>query len=116
MTDLERIEVDLTVKLGIDYDPRKGLSSALRKGIDSLGEMSMFVTSAGVANSGGGILGQIDTPENIKDLVKDGLCTDGGHHKQWYLEEVLKLLGYKIKEIREELVQNGYFAEEGVAP
>lgn len=26
------------------------------------------------------------------ELLTEGLCTDGGHHKQWYLECVLKEL------------------------
>ena len=31
--------------------------------------------------------------EKIKDLCLEGLCTDGGHHKQYYLEEILRLTG-----------------------
>jgi len=30
----------------------------------------------------------------IAKICIDGLCTDGDHHKQWYLEEVLKKLGF----------------------
>jgi hypothetical protein len=29
----------------------------------------------------------------VQQLINDGLCTDGGHHKQWYLEEIAKELG-----------------------
>lgn len=29
--------------------------------------------------------------EKIKDLCLEGLWTDGGHHKQYYLEEILRL-------------------------
>lgn len=32
----------------------------------------------------------------LKDLIEDGLCTDGGHHKQWYLEKIAKTLGIKL--------------------
>ena len=30
------------------------------------------------------------------DLIISGLLTDGGHHKQWFLEQLLIKLGYKI--------------------
>ena len=36
--------------------------------------------------------------EKVKDLAIDGLFTDGAHHKQWYLEQILETLGInKIK-------------------
>ena len=54
--------------------------------------------------------------EEIKELCIDGLLTDGGHHKQYFLEEILKKLGYDLKELREELKQNDYEWEDGVAP
>lgn len=41
--------------------------------------------------------------ENAKKLAVDGLQTDGDHHKQWYLQEILRALGYKISEIKKEL-------------
>lgn len=31
--------------------------------------------------------------KQIIDLCVKGLTTDGAHHKQWYLEEILKTLG-----------------------
>ncbi|KKL78792.1 hypothetical protein LCGC14_2021330 [marine sediment metagenome] len=46
----------------------------------------------------------------IMELAKDGLFTDGGHHKQWFLEEIFKLAG---GEIDEEMQQE---FEEGIAP
>lgn len=57
----------------------------------------------------------------IKELCIDGLLTDGGHHKQWYLEQILIKLGYDLKEIRKELNtpdENGdyYDWEDGIAP
>jgi hypothetical protein len=30
--------------------------------------------------------------KRIIEVLKDGLQTDGAHHKQWYLNEVLKLI------------------------
>ena len=29
----------------------------------------------------------------IKELVEEGLWMDGGHHKQWYLEQIADILG-----------------------
>jgi hypothetical protein len=31
--------------------------------------------------------------ERMADLARDGLQTDGGHHKQWYLEQILEACG-----------------------
>ena len=28
----------------------------------------------------------------LKDLINDAMITDGGHHKQWYLNEIAKEL------------------------
>ena len=41
-------------------------------------------------------------------LTGEGLRTDGGHHKQWYLEEIAKKLGIDIEKLT-------YF-EKGIAP
>lgn len=41
--------------------------------------------------------------EEIKEICKSGLRTDGAHHKQYSLEEVLKKLGYKLKDIAREM-------------
>ena len=53
--------------------------------------------------------------ESIQDtieLVLEGLLVDGEHHKQWYLEQIIKKLGvtdqYIINRIGE--------YEEGIAP
>ena len=58
--------------------------------------------------------------EEIKNLCIEGLRTDGGHHKQWYLEEILMELGYTLKEIRKELFEeddcNYNNWEEGISP
>lgn len=43
-----------------------------------------------------------------------GLLTDGAHHKQWCLEEVLKSLGEDPRKIAASLPD--YSFEEGIAP
>ena len=50
------------------------------------------------------------TLKEIMELAKDALYTDGGHHKQWYLEEIFKLAGGKIDE------EMALSYEEGMAP
>lgn len=41
--------------------------------------------------------------EKIKELCIAGLQTDGGHHKQWYLEEILKACGYNLRKLSIEI-------------
>ena len=56
--------------------------------------------------------------EKIEELCIDGLYTDGGHHKQWYLERILAELYPEEKDfeiLREELKLD-YFWEEGIPP
>lgn len=38
--------------------------------------------------------------EQIKELLCEGLSYDGGHHKQYYLEEVFKLI-FGIEEFKD---------------
>jgi len=59
----------------------------------------------------------VENPEvvyqKIKNLVVEGLTTDGEHHKQWYLEQVLIILGVDLEDLR----TNGYtFWDKGIAP
>lgn len=54
--------------------------------------------------------------EKVKDLCIDGLITDEGHHKTWYIERVLEALGFDIKEIRADVQRHGYDWEPGIAP
>lgn len=49
--------------------------------------------------------------ETLKEFILDGLSTDGGHHKQWYLEQILIKLGFDLKALKKELDW-----EEGIAP
>jgi hypothetical protein len=56
----------------------------------------------------------------VYKLAIDGLGTDGDHHKQWFLEEILKVVvgeeNYDriFKELGEE--NDGYAWEPGIAP
>lgn len=48
----------------------------------------------------------------IIELLKDGLQTDGSHHKQWYLNEVLKLINADIAKD----VEMHWTHDKGIAP
>jgi hypothetical protein len=52
--------------------------------------------------------------EEIKELARSGIITDGSHHKQWYLEEILKIIDEKmLLAIKEEY---GIWIEESIPP
>ena len=54
----------------------------------------------------------MENKERIIELLKDGLQTDGAHHKQWYLNEVLKLINADIaRDVEEHWTHDG-----GIAP
>ena len=53
--------------------------------------------------------------EKVKELVIDGLITDGSHHKQWYLEQILIALGIDVDKLHEEY-ERDYDWERGIAP
>ncbi len=55
-------------------------------------------------------------PEKAKELAIEGLLTDGGHHKQWILEQILIALGYDVGKVREELLKQDYDWEPGIPP
>lgn len=67
-------------------------------------------------------LGHRDGSYSIKDMCVDGLCTDGGHHKQWFLEQILLRLGFDIKQLKKEAwdeiedPDDGYSWKDGIAP
>ena len=50
----------------------------------------------------------------ILDLVLEGLATDGGHHKQWYLEQIAEVLGCDRDTLHK--LAPEYDWEDGVAP
>ncbi len=60
--------------------------------------------------------GSLDKPERdpeveyLDDLILEGLSIDGGHHKQWYLEQILLRMGYEESDLRD----LGH--ERGIAP
>jgi len=56
------------------------------------------------------------TKSEIKQLCIDGLETDGGHHKQWYLEQILIKIGYDLEKVRKEEQEKGYGWYYGIAP
>lgn len=57
---------------------------------------------------------EIEKIEKIKELAIEGLYTDGAHHKQWYLEEILKFTGANIEELRKSDEYGGW--DDGIAP
>ncbi len=57
-----------------------------------------------------------NSKKKAKKLAISGLPTDGGHHKQWYLEEILKALGCDLDCVRIELQQDDYDWEPGIPP
>lgn len=50
--------------------------------------------------------------DTIKDLCLAGLYTDGAHHKQWYLEQILMLVGFDLKSLQ----RQDYAWDEGIPP
>lgn len=62
------------------------------------------------------ILALPDGIEKAKQLAIYGLLTDEWHHKQWFLEEILKSLKVDLNELRKELQRDGYDWQDGVAP
>lgn len=54
--------------------------------------------------------------EDMRELAIEGLLTDGGHHKQWYLEQILVKMGVDIDALLEELETGGYSFDRGIAP
>lgn len=45
----------------------------------------------------------------VRELITDGLTTDGGHHKQWYLEQLAIALSQSH-------ILEGLDYEKGIAP
>ena len=53
------------------------------------------------------IADQSNRDVETKTLITEALYCDGGHHKQWYLEEIAKSMGLDI---------SNWDIEEGIAP
>ena len=63
----------------------------------------------------------IERSKYLKDMtplgiIVEALETDGAHHKQWYLEQLLFALGFNATEIKEKEILRGYDWDEGIAP
>ena len=52
----------------------------------------------------------------LKRMTVEGLQTDGSHHKQWYLEQILISLDVDLDRLRRDLKSKGYEWEPGIAP
>lgn len=75
-----------------------------------------------------GALVRVPYPPNLReaidkiiDLVIDGLGIDGGHHKQWFLEQILRaIVGDEYDRVARELTTGSdgivYGWEAGIAP
>ena len=59
---------------------------------------------------------QLNSVDEAIIMATKGLCTDGGMHKQWYLQRVIELLGGDLTKIQCELQAQGYDFDKGVAP
>jgi hypothetical protein len=53
-------------------------------------------------------------PQTLVQLVLEGLTTDGAHHKQYYLEEILKALVVRPEELV--VLHDEWHWEQGIAP
>ncbi len=64
------------------------------------------------------VLNMSDGIEKAKELAIRGLVNREMHHKQWYIEEVLKALGTDLDELYQELTDSGDIDEDarGIAP
>ena len=50
------------------------------------------------------------------ELLTDALLTDGGHHKQWYIERALEALGINLNGLHKQMQLRDNDWEEGIAP
>jgi hypothetical protein len=48
--------------------------------------------------------------KKVCQLALEGLLTDGDSHKQWYLEEILRIYG------EDDIAEDDMYKERGVAP
>ena len=56
--------------------------------------------------------------DGLAAFICEALLTDGGHHKQWYLQQLLEtLVGTDgAQQLREGFQKQGYTWEDGIAP
>jgi len=53
----------------------------------------------------------------LSELIREALWTDGGHHKQWYLEQIAGCLGIDLEQMDRDMARGGFVERElGIAP
>ena len=52
----------------------------------------------------------------LRRIAVGGLLIDGGHHKQWHLEQILIALGVDLEQLWIDLKSKGHEWEHGIAP
>ena len=62
------------------------------------------------------VTNQVVAISKASHLAIEGLRTDGGHHKQWYLEQILAALGWDMEEFFEDEIEINPFYRKGIAP
>ena len=58
----------------------------------------------------------LEAVQKIEEWATAGLLTEGGHHKQYCLEQILVALGIDLEKLRAELLEDDYDWEPGIAP
>lgn len=61
-------------------------------------------------------LSEFNRNRSVKDIIINALETNEIWHKQWYLEQLLIVLGFDIEKIKKEENENGYDFEKGIPP
>ena len=52
----------------------------------------------------------------VRILCENGLINDEGHHKQWYLEQIITKLGFNLNKVLTQIIIDGYDCEKGIPP
>ncbi len=53
---------------------------------------------------------------DLKEILLAAHSWDGDHHKRWWIEQALILLGFNLKKLKKQTLEEGYSWEDGVAP
>jgi hypothetical protein len=59
---------------------------------------------------------QSEIAEKIKELCIAGLLDDGSLHKQWFLEQILRVVGFDLAKLRGEMRAAGYEWTDSIIP
>lgn len=93
---IKKLETELTAARAELCDFEDGIDKCMQETVKFKNERDMLA-----ANN-----------KRVIELLIDGLQTDGSHHKQWYLNEVLKLINADIaKDVKEHWTH-----DRGIAP